>query len=358
MGSGDTQQDVTALRRRAEQALRQAKPRVYVIRVLEQLASAARSHADTSRWAHRQLAELRLEESPWHAALHLRRVLEIDPHDDAAHAMAGLCHALMANYRAAARHFHRATRLSPNNPYHLHNLGHLLDVSLDDTATAIPYLRHAHTLEPTQRELTLSLAHALARSGATSEARALLAALHYERGRDGEIRALERWIDEGAPRQRARSVPSLIAPFYAPAAPPTSQSDFSSTIVVHSTDGCGKSCNCHRLSESVERLLCERFSGRPYGSATSDAAIRLWRDYRRVAAPAAGRAAVFAAAIEYALSRVNRAPANQREIAESHGVSVSALQSRHAMMRACLGLEAGDPRYALRAATPTGPALQ
>src|SRR5262249_43708099 len=105
--------DVRSLQRRAEQAIRGAKPREYVVRLLEQLVAVAEESSDAARFAHRHLAELCLEESPWRSALHLRRVIQQDPDDDIAQALMGLCQALQANFRSAVAAYRRAVALAP-----------------------------------------------------------------------------------------------------------------------------------------------------------------------------------------------------------------------------------------------------
>ncbi|MEZ4409053.1 MAG: hypothetical protein R3A52_21670 [Polyangiales bacterium] len=71
-------------RRRAERAILDARPREQVERLLTQLIERAEDGSRESCFAHRHLAELRLEDSPWSAALHLRRVIGADPDDDVA----------------------------------------------------------------------------------------------------------------------------------------------------------------------------------------------------------------------------------------------------------------------------------
>src|SRR5262245_13527294 len=115
MSQGAPENEIQTLHRRAEQAIRGAKPRDYVLRLLQQLIAAAADDSEAARFAHRHLAELRLEESPWHAALHLRRVLKQDADDHIAQALMGLCQALQANFRCAVAAYRRAVVLAPAN---------------------------------------------------------------------------------------------------------------------------------------------------------------------------------------------------------------------------------------------------
>jgi hypothetical protein len=61
MSAGATEIDVRSLQRRAEQAIRTAKPRDYIVRLLEQIVTHAGTDIEAARFAHPHLAELRLE---------------------------------------------------------------------------------------------------------------------------------------------------------------------------------------------------------------------------------------------------------------------------------------------------------
>ena len=95
---------------RAEEALEASSKRAEGL--LTQLASVAEEGSDASLFAHRHLAELLLEDNPWKAALHLRRVLGHCAEDDILHALMGLCHALLGNYRVAVRSYREASTLA------------------------------------------------------------------------------------------------------------------------------------------------------------------------------------------------------------------------------------------------------
>jgi Flp pilus assembly protein TadD len=338
MTASVSETEVRALQRRAEQAIRSAKPRDFIVRILEQLVASAAADSDAARFAHRHLAELRLEESPWRAALHLRRVLALDGDDDVAHALMGLCQALQANFRCAVGSYRRAVALAPANPWYNHNLGHLLDVAIGGSRDALPYLRRAHKLEPTQDEVTASLAHCLGRLGECDEALTLARSLVKRSPRDPHHRTLLTWLERGAPVSSDSTVPGLLSAI-SPAAAAARPSEAGGA-----SDG---------LSDregvtwtAVEGLLSEVMGSSQRASGELDRARVLWRDYVRVASPILGRPAVLAAAVEYALARVDGLDVKQKDVAARHGVSLSSLQTRYSTLRSLLQLRPRDPRYA------------
>ena len=72
-------------------------------------------------------------------------------------------------------------------------------------------------------------------------------------------------------------------------------------------------------------------------------ASRVWLDYK--AQGSARPSAFWAAAIEYALARIDGIGMRQRDVAVRHGVSVTALASRYAVLRDALKIVPGDARY-------------
>ena len=64
----------------AEEALEASSKRAEGL--LTRLATMAEDGSDASLFAHRHLAELHLEDNPWKAALHLKRVLVYCAEDD------------------------------------------------------------------------------------------------------------------------------------------------------------------------------------------------------------------------------------------------------------------------------------
>jgi hypothetical protein len=156
MQMGQQASTIEELWEQAEEALEASSKRAEGL--LTQLVSAAEEGSDASLFAHRHLAELRLEDNPWKAALHLRRVLVYCAEDD----------------------------------------GHLMDVALDDPTGAERHLRRAYELEPEHDEIIGSLAHCVARLGALEEAQKL-AGLAQEKGPcNPDHRALLEWIEGGA----------------------------------------------------------------------------------------------------------------------------------------------------------------
>ncbi|MCA9602280.1 MAG: tetratricopeptide repeat protein, partial [Myxococcales bacterium] len=153
------------LRMRAQAALERPDARDEAIALLDAIVAEAPRGSEEALSAHRQRAELRIENHPWRAALHLRALREGGADDDSVHGLLGLCHALLGNFVAAAAAYRRALELSPRNPWYHHNLGHVLDAALGQSELALSHLTIAHGMEPEELEISASLAHCLARLG-------------------------------------------------------------------------------------------------------------------------------------------------------------------------------------------------
>lgn len=308
MGRGAS--TVEELWERAEEALEASSKRAEGL--LTQLLSAADEGSDASLFAHRHLAELHLEDNPWKAALHLRRVLRHCGDDDILHALMGLCHALLGNYRVAVRSYREASSIAPLTPWYHHNLGHLMDVALDDPSGAEPHLRRAYELEPEHDEIIGSLAHCVARLGDLDEA-LKLAELAQEKGPcNPDHRALLHWIDNGA----------------------TDTAAASTTVRRPPTD---------RVAETVELKMGEA----GYSRDEIARATQLWSDMQAHCALRVTKPEVLAAALEYAIAVVEQRPGcTQAEVARRYGVAPTSVSARFAQIRNALALRPGDPRYA------------
>lgn len=294
----------------AEEALEASSKRAE--RLLAELASVAEEGSDASLFAHRHLAELRLEGNPWNAALHLRRVLAHHSDDDVLHALMGLCHALLGNYRVAVRSYREASQLAPQTPWYHHNLGHLMDVALDDAVGAERHLRRAFELEPEHDEIVGSLAHCVARLGDLAEAK-VLAELAKEKGPcNPDHDALLEWIEAGA-----TDTPAATATVRRP------PSD--------------------RVAETVQRKMGEA----GFSRAEIERATQLWSDMQAHCELRVTKPEVLAAALEYAIAVVEQRPGcTQAEVARRYGVAPTSVSARFAQIRNALALRPGDPRYA------------
>lgn len=194
--------DAEELQREAEWLLAHAHDPAEALPVLHRLARVAPPNSEPSAFAHRSLAELIIERDPWRAAIFARTALRRAPDDDRTWAVLALAHTLMGHFRSAERAYREAMKRAPQNGWYAHNLGHLLDVALDDAPGAVALLELAHAVHPTSPAVVASFVHALARAGHGERARAILAsvppALH-----DRELRALSRWLQTGARGSRA-----------------------------------------------------------------------------------------------------------------------------------------------------------
>ncbi len=192
------------LRTRVERALETGQRGRLVVAQLDTLTREAVPGSEEALFAHRQLAELRLDDSPWRAALHLRQLSLAGVTDDGVHGLMGLCLALMGSFRAAVAAYRRALTLAPNNPWYHHNVGHLLDVALGQSRAAVVHLRRAHELAARERAITDSLANCLMRLGRHGEAQSLMDAASLDAAMASAKNAAPtpRGIAQRAPRVR------------------------------------------------------------------------------------------------------------------------------------------------------------
>ena len=301
---------VEELWERAEEALEASSKRAEGL--LTQLASAAEEGSDASLFAHRHLAELHLEDNPWKAALHLRRVLRHCAEDDILHALMGLCHALLGNYRVAVRSYREASTLAPQTPWYHHNLGHLMDVALDDPVGAERHLRRAYELEPEHDEIIGSLAHCVARLGDLDQARS------SPRSRKRRARAI-RIIARSSNGSRAAQPTRRPRP-----------------ATVRRPPG-------DRVAETVQLKMGEA----GFSRAEIERATQLWSDMQAHCELRVTKPEVLAAALEYAIAVVEQRPGcTQAEVARRYGVAATSVSARFAQIRNALALRPGDPRYA------------
>lgn len=278
--------------------------------LLERLASVALEGSDDALFAHHELATLQLERSPWNAALHLRKVISGRPNDHSAHALMGLCQALLANFRMAVASYERAIALAPNVAGYHHNVGHFLDVAMGSSEDAIAYLERAHRLAPTNHEIAASYAHGLARAGRLVEAETLAEEAAQRAPDEASHRNLLVWIQAGAPA----SAPSPINQTPTPPAPPD---------VARATS---KSDRPSAWSEVLSRLE-KRAQDVP-------AALELAASFAD-ADPSWTNPPAMAGAIDY----ISGSGESQRSVASRHGVSVGALARRVASVRGVVRAE-------------------
>lgn len=311
-----TESRVQLLRRRALESLANTKFPIEAEQLLERLASVALEGSDDALFAHHELATLQLERSPWNAALHLRKVIAGRPSDHAAHALMGLCQALLSNFRMAVTSYERAIALAPDIAEYHHNVGHFLDVAMDAPERATSYLTRAHQLAPTNHEITASYAHCVARAGQLDEAEALADQAVIQAPNEPSHQNLRVWIRAGAP---TNATPSLVK---APEVPARG-----------------------RAAESANPPLASAADSPP--SAWTEVLSRLERRAQNVSA-ALEMAESFAAsdpvwtnppAIAGAIDYLSGSGESQRVVASRHGVGVGALARRVASVRGVLRTE-------------------
>ncbi len=383
------------LRQRAERALASGRRGGEVLGVLETMTREAPDGSQYALFAHRHLAEIQLEGSPWRAALHLRRVIDAGAGDDSVHALMGLCQALLGNYRAAVAEYRKAVKLSPRNPWYHHNLGHLLDVGLGDSSCALDHLRIAHRLQSGEDEITASLAHCLARLGQLDEARVMAEHAVESAPRNREHRTLLDWVLQGAPssetppQRGGRGKTKFSLDSQGPHAAHTPGEDDSNESldarqksdhaaqeahgaqeahdayeqtdeVPHdarsaapvraAADGPQRAASPEltQRSEQVPRLLEARMPQAGFSEEHVARARSLWADFCAERPPRMSKPAVYAAAVEYTIAKLDCiGHVTQAELARRYGVAPRSISTRYDEIRSSLALDIPhDPRYA------------
>jgi Flp pilus assembly protein TadD len=158
----------------ARWALDRDLPAREVTAMLQKLLRRAPEQSEPAHFARRHLGRLLLPAEPFRAARLLKEALTHFPNDDELWGLLGIAFSLLGEFRAAHRAYRKALALKPSSGFHLHNLGHLLDVALGRPEQAIPYLEAARRALPDEGEVKSSLAHALFRAGHVVKARGLL----------------------------------------------------------------------------------------------------------------------------------------------------------------------------------------
>jgi tetratricopeptide (TPR) repeat protein len=330
MSTRTDERSFESLRRRAERAIDEGQARRVVEPLLERILKMAPEGHPCRVFAHRHLAELRLEEDPWAAALHLRKVVNASPHDDVSHSLMALAQALLGNYRSAVASYRRALSLAPRNPWYHHNLGHLLDVALDDPKSALPHLEVAlEHADPPEHEITASVAHCLARVGRITRARELAEQALRSAPQNRDHRSLLSWIEQGAPAGMAMGAARAHDRARAPqmeARPRVEEETLS--------------------EDAVTFMLIEQLKAEGFSQDQLDGALSLYQDYRELREPMLRKPEITAAAVHYAIALVYRVKSSQTAVARRYGVTAKSLSLRYADIRAALAIVPEDPRYA------------
>jgi Flp pilus assembly protein TadD len=186
--ASNASEEIDALMRRVEEAEDER-----VEPLLTRLARLAQPGTEAWALAHRELARHAVERQPWQASVLARRVLDADPEDHLAWGLLALAQSLLGNHEYAIAAYRRALKLAPDNPWYLHNLGHLYDAVLDRPQEGVALLRRAVRRLPENSHIVASLAHALARCGRPDEARELMRSI-VRRPAIFEHHALYSWL--------------------------------------------------------------------------------------------------------------------------------------------------------------------
>lgn len=328
------ERQLASLRHRAEIAIAESRRESEIEALLCRILNVAEERSEPAIFAHRHLAEVRLTENPWQAALHLRKVLAELPHDHVSHALMGLSQALLGNYEAAVAAFKRATHAAPRVPWYLHNIGHLLDVALDVPEQAERYLRQACSLARDHDEVAASLAHCLARLGILDEAMMLAMEASVSAPDNQNHQALLNWISQGAP-QKLSDAMTLNREFQSPLKQP-------SETTQPATDP-----RSHQSTATIDDLASVttwlKAQGHP---SLASVATQLWEAFRETSADAKS-VELNPGALAYAVCRLNGKKVSQRTVAMDFGVPFGALGAQWRLIRDTLSLEPRDARFRL-----------
>lgn len=332
---------LSRLRHRAERALEEPGASRDAVQLLDKLALRATPGSEHWLFAHRQLAELKLEAHPWQAALHLRKVVDRLRDDDGVHALMGLCQAVLGNYRAAVSCYRRALALSPRNPWYHHNLGHLMDVGVGDSERAVEHLRAAHRIHPEEHEIAGSLARCLAALQHYDEAEDAVGEALRHAPENADHLALREWIRSQRDQDTQASSSAEHRPCYRPSRSPQG--------AIQQRDCRAVGSAMDPPAEAVLQVLRAGMDEAGFSDDQMARARAMWFDFReanrglRVVKPE-----VFAAAVEYALCKVQCLEGiTKASVARRYGVATASISSRYLEIRRALSLEPGDPRYAM-----------
>jgi tetratricopeptide (TPR) repeat protein len=201
--------DLHSLVRSVERAVWAGESTEYLLPDLRWIESHAAVGSDAWCFAVREIASRTAAEEPWAAALAARRLLAERPGDAGAWAALGLAQSLLGNHLFAMKAYRRSLAIVPQQARVLHNLGHLVDVVLDDPAAALEPLAAALAAEPTCLDTALSYAHALARVGRAGDGLAIVDALvldgrRLRRGLRRDQRLALEWLRAESNRAKNR----------------------------------------------------------------------------------------------------------------------------------------------------------
>ena len=201
--------DLQSLVRSVERAMWAGESTEYLLPDLRWIEAHATVGSDPWCFAVREIASRTATEDPWTASLVARRLLAERPTDAGAWAALGLAQSLLGNHLFAVKAYRRSLAVVPQQARVLHNLGHLIDVVLDDPASALEPLSAALAAEPECLDTALSYAHALARVDRAAEGLARVEGLvmdgrRLRRGLRKDQRAAIEWLRSETKRAKNR----------------------------------------------------------------------------------------------------------------------------------------------------------
>lgn len=138
--------------------------------------------------------------NPWTDALQAKSRIDKNPNDAEAWANLAFAQATLGNYHSAVKSYARALYFYPDDANMAHNLGHVLDVGLNQPDDGIQWFEHALRIEPANADFAVSYGHALGRCKRIGDAERALSCA----GDGQEAVKMRRWLAAGAPSALSR----------------------------------------------------------------------------------------------------------------------------------------------------------
>jgi len=342
--------------------------------------------APRNPWYHHNLGHLLdvgLSDSV--AALeHLRMAHRIQPEEDEIAASLAHCLARLGQLKEAQLMAQRAVRRSPRNREH----AALLEwIKSGAPSNVVPSARVDSRLDSNPPQSTSSSANRVHRrtarsldveAGHTSPGAAQTNAQTNDRDKEKQDKAEAREVQNAKDAKDAKEPsntslkaarPALKAASSVPAAKGNPGSAQSPAPVLGSSHP--EEQTDSELTPALGRVLSmleaygeppavpgpEGSAGEPHGAHPADEfaaqylnlARSLWVDFCAQRQPRVQKPAVYAAAVEYTLSKLASRSLTQAQLARRYGVTARAIAARYEEICEALALEPGDPRYVGRA---------
>jgi tetratricopeptide (TPR) repeat protein len=280
----------------------------------EKLLQAGRGETGAVADAHARIGEMLLGLGEvQQAKVHLLEAVKSRPTHPQYLFLLSCLYAVIANWKKAREFARKAHILAPDNSEYLRALGWAVLCS-GDLGAGEKMLRQALSLDP----------------GNVAAIGDVSAALIEQRRFTEAIELLSRAVREHPNDKRLADMLAVARKF---------REEVGERTLTFRTELSGK----YGL---VETLLRDRMPEEGFHTDQIDSAIRLWRDYAHRVQLKYSSPSAWAAAVEYAVSRVDGDDkVTQKHVAEKYGTSVSSVSTRFKRIWLTLGAKEFDTRY-------------